>query len=67
MGIKSANCMSSTTLVRELYWGCGGGVMECFSGAVVSNAPNHQPHPSCSVNAARGFQDSRIKARKSKP
>jgi len=63
MGIKNAKCMTSTTMVRELYWGCGGGVMECFSRAVTSNAPNYQPHPSCAGNAIQELPDTRLKSR----
>lgn len=52
MSDRKLNCMSSTTMLRELYWGCGGGVMECFSGAVVAAKPFDNPHPSCAKGAA---------------
>ena len=56
MAAHKTRCMTSSTLVRELYWGYGGGAMECFSGAVIGARPSLQPHPSCSsdgINEAR--------------
>lgn len=47
MANKDLKCRTRTAMLRELYWGCGGGVMECFSGAITDSLPNAKPHPSC--------------------
>ena len=53
MATRNVNCMTNTAVVRELYWGCGGGVMSCFSGAVSATVPNRKAHPSCPREAAQ--------------
>ena len=63
MANRNVNCMSSSAMLRELYWGCGGGVMECFSGAITATVPPRQPHPSCSNDPRRGLHDVKMKPR----
>ena len=61
MANRNVNCMTSSAMVRELYWGCGGGVMECFTGAVTATVPHRQLHPSCQNESGRGLHDVKMK------
>jgi len=56
--------MTNTAIVRELYWGCGGGVMQCFSSAVTTAVLNEENHPSCRISAPRQNQDMPVGSRK---
>lgn len=58
MGERKRACMTDSAVVRELYWGCGGGVMECFSGAMVATVPNRKPDPTCMSAAKLTMWDS---------
>ena len=59
MATRNVNCMTNTAVVRELYWGCGGGVMSCFSGAVSATVPNRKAHPSCPREAVQQQEDTK--------
>ena len=64
MANRNVSCMTNTAIVRELYWGCGGGVMQCFSSAVTTAVLNEENHPSCRISAPRQNQDMPVASRK---